>query len=337
MKKSNRLIVLYLAIIFCVSATTRTMAQFNIRPELEPEIVQIKNTTEKLMESSELIPSEYKTEDMRRSERIRRSRERNIWEITPKLSLALDSYSNWAKKGVDDSFKGKIELSTKYTYKRSRFSYTNSFDGRLGITKFDTINFKHEDRFDFNNSVRYDINKYWSYTAKADLRSQFMRGYKSKTDKSTVINNFMSPGTLNVGLGFTWKPEWGLVMDIFPLSGNMIFVNNSNVAAIGAGGLDKGEKFKPQLGSALKFDFDRRFFDDVLRCKSKFDMFYNFKLSPVARWDNTVDVKVLKFFSTRFFCEAIYDREAMPDGKEGKIQFHYALELTFSHTFRGKK
>lgn len=75
----------------------------------------------------------------------------------------------------------------------------------------------------------------------------------------------------------------------------------------------------------------------MMTYESKFYSFYDFTVTPIARWENNFSITPVKFLTTTLYWLMIYDREAMPEGKKRKIQFNYSIGIGLSYTLRTYK
>ncbi|MCC8088398.1 MAG: DUF3078 domain-containing protein [Rikenellaceae bacterium] len=222
-------------------------SQFSIRYDTGDKIIDFNDIVPQQLSPSDFVAPDYRTEFRRIAERRHRRKERNSFELNATVQATQIYFSNWANGG-DNTFNGLSTLSMTYKYNRNKLSITSRFDSRLGVSIIDTTTFKNEDKFEFSTLVTWAINDNWSYSGRVNFRSQFMKGYKSRTNK-TLVSAFLSPGTLDVGLGFTFNPKdspWEVV--ISPLTGSTLFVLNEELSESGAHGIDEGEHIKPMIG-----------------------------------------------------------------------------------------
>ena len=65
-------------------------------------------------------------------------------------------------------------------------------------------------------------------------------------NQENYISKFMAPGYLMVSLGIDWKPKEYFSIMISPLTSKITFVNDDQLAAIGAFGVDPGDKYRAE-------------------------------------------------------------------------------------------
>lgn len=71
----------------------------------------------------------------------------------------------------------------------------------------------------------------WSYGSILNFRSQFVNGYKSRTEQKEehLKSKFMTPGYLDISLGITYKSpkaKFPIVVNISPIALNATFAEN---------------------------------------------------------------------------------------------------------------
>ena len=312
-------------------------AQFTIKPDDGAGRTVVPEVKDPILVSPQLLgPLDYRTEAMRKMEKAKRRLERNTLNITSKLSVSQATFTNWAQGG-DDMFNGNVSLYLKYQYKSSKFSLTNTFDGALGLDIIDTIKFKSTDKFDFLSRGQWAINKHWSYSGDIRLISQFMKGYKNRKDK-TYLSNFLSPGTLSVALGFTYKPflKEDLEITISPLAGQAIIVVSDSLSNQGKGGIKKGKHFEPTIGPQLVIKYEKKLWKDLLYYRMNFTSFYNFEYSPNVMWNNFLTLKPLKFLTLDYNWSVIYDEGKKTKDMTQYMQFSSKFLISLAFTFNNK-
>ena len=67
--------------------------------------------------------------------------------------------------------------------------------------------FKNQDEFVVSVAPSFKMSENWSYGSILNFRSQFVNGYKSRTEqkKEHLKSKFMTPGYLDISLGITYK------------------------------------------------------------------------------------------------------------------------------------
>ena len=103
-------------------------------------------------------------------------------------------------------------------------------------------------------------------------------------------------------------------------------------------------------GSSVQFDFDRTFGKKgVFRDRTTLYSFYGWineaaqqvkgrklgidfeHIAPTVRWENTIDIKATKYFSTQFYFQLYYNK-----AQSAKVQTQTVLGVGLSYTFKNK-
>lgn len=333
--KRLTVIAFFTGVYFCCLSTPAS-SQITIQQpaNAEPRELEIQ-PVEKLTTPNIERPA-YTNRAMRWAERRELRQQRNSFEIKLDLKLSQVYFDNWAKGG-DNNFNGAGVLFLRHKHTRERLTHSTTFDARYGMSIIDTTVYKTEDKFTLNYRIDWEIRKNWSFSGIGNLQSQFAKGYKSRTD-SEWVSGFMSPGTLELSLGLTYNPQYWKIT-LAPITGNMYFVLNDSLSNKGIGKVDAGKHFKPMVGPSLSVEFGKKFANDFIEYRTKFFTFYNFTLSPMARWENWLDFYITKWMKTSFYWYMIYDKEEakLPKRNEGKyLQMNYSIGLAFTFNYKNK-
>ena len=123
----------------------------------------------------------------------------------------------------------------------------------------------------------FEMAKNWSYGSILQFRSQFVNGYKSRSEqeKKHLKSKFMTPGYLDISLGITYKspkPKFPITVNMSPLALNATFAESDWIRMRQVGSDDKEIKpaypygiedpdktSKYEGGSSVEIGFDRTF------------------------------------------------------------------------------
>ena len=222
-----------------------------------------------------------------KAERAAIRKERNYLEFGGGLQGALTSYNDpWiATSGGDNSIALVATFNLKHIFTKDLFTIETKFNAKLGYNRMkvtvddkeEGIWFKNQDEFEISTAPSFKMTKNWSYGVIAKFRSQFVNGYKSRTEQeeADLKSKFMTPAYLDISLGLTYKsPEkkFPITVNMSPLALNATFAEN---AWIRKRQVDKdGNEIKPAYpygiedpdrtskyegGSSVQIDFDRTF------------------------------------------------------------------------------
>lgn len=332
----KQFVLLFLTFLALTFSPDYASAQFTIKQDTKADTRELEVKPDQRFVTPELDNLQYTTDAIRQAERRRLRHERNKLELDFGLKATQTYFSNWAKGG-DNTFNGLTTFVLKHEYKKEKFSITTKFDARYGISVIDTVTFKNEDKFNLNILLAWQMSKSWAYSGAVNFRSQFTKGYKSK-DNKTLVSNFMAPGVVDISLGFTYNPEkspWKITLA--PITGSVLFVLDDELSAKKLNGIDPGKHIKPMVGPSVNIDFDKTFAKGALRYQSNFYSFYNFRLDPTARWENTFSLRATKWLSTSIYWLMIYDREIETPKGNNKLQINYSVGVGLSFIYKNKK
>ncbi len=239
-----------------------------------------------------------------RAERAAIRKERNTLECGGGLQGALTNYNDpWIKvSGGDNSIALTANLFLNHTFTKHLFSVNTKFVAKFGYNRMkvetarddgttadEGIWFKNQDEFEFSTAPSFKMTKNWSYGAIIKFRSQFVNGYKSRTEQrhEDLKSRFMTPGYFDASLGVTYKcpnPKFPIVVNLSPIALNATYAHNDWIRrrqtrteigtddagnevrreievkpAFAYGIEDPDKTSKYEGGSSIQIDFDRTF------------------------------------------------------------------------------
>ena len=222
-----------------------------------------------------------------KAERAAIRKERNYLEFGGGLQGALTSYNDpWiATSGGDNSIALVATFNLKHIFTKDLFTIETKFNAKLGYNRMkvtvddkeEGIWFKNQDEFEISTAPSFKMTKNWSYGVIAKFRSQFVNGYKSRTEQeeADLKSKFMTPAYLDISLGITYKsPEkkFPITVNMSPLALNATFAESDWIRMRQVDG--DGKEIKPAYpygiedpdktskyegGSSVQIDFDRTF------------------------------------------------------------------------------
>lgn len=306
-------------------------AQFSIKDTPELEITLPDPKDEKIVIRPE-YKWEYVNEALRREMKRQRRKERNYLEFTARFQLQQSSFDNWASGG-DNNLNTTAYLDFKHVFKIDKIQLETTANAKYGLNYVDKEKFKNQDEFKINFKTSWNIHKNWSYSANANLRSQFAPGYKNREDK-IKRSDFMSPGYLNLSAGITFRKGCITIL-ASPVGGDARFVLDKEMSDLGWHGVEKGKRSKWQAGPSLKINLDKSFFKNVVRIKSEMYSFTNLQTNPNFRWETTISVKATKFLETTLNGELRYDELSKAE-KAKSMQYRTAISFGLAYTLKNK-
>lgn len=268
-----------------------------------------------------------------------------IWDFGLQSSLTFSqvSLSNWAGGG-DNSVALNSFVNITANRKKNRSTWENSLNIAYGLTKIgDESVRKSDDKLELSTKYGYQLSAdsdKLSFSSSATLRSQFANGFAFPND-SIRISKFLAPGYLLLSTGFDYKPVPSLSIFLSPATGKITIVTDDALSALGAFGVDPGEKSRFEFGSFLKIQFTKEILKNV-NFDSKIDLFSNYSENPGdidVNWETAIVMKINNFMSANLSTHLIYDKDVQFDviendvvvDTEDKVQFKqiFGIGLTF--------
>lgn len=250
------------------------------------------------------------------------------------LTFSQVNLTNWAAGGLNSvALNSNVSLYANRV--KGRGKWENSLNLAYGLIKQGEADFeKSDDMINFVTQYGYQINKddeRWLFTGLLDFKTQFDVGFDE--DGTTVISRFMAPGYLVVGSGVDYVPNENLSISYIPLTGKFTFVNDQDLADLGAFGVDAaetdadgnviagtGKKSRAELGSFFRAQYTKGNFDSRLELFTNYlENFGNIDVN----WQNALVVNLTKVISTNFFTQLLYDDDikiGADDDENGTIE-----------------
>lgn len=265
------------------------------------------------------------------AERNRQRRERNLFEIESSFQTSALQFENWTAGG-DNTFSGLATLFVHHRYKRSKFAHDLTINARYGMNYIDKTPFKNVDELKISEVMSWDMHEGgWSYSATLGFRTQFGDGFASRTDQ-TLISAVLSPGYLDVSVGFTYAPSGApYKLTLSPISGNMITMLDDRLYEQGLNGVPAGKRVFSSIGPSINVSFDKKFWGERMRYRSTLYAFTNLASPPTVRWDNWFDLSLSKYLSIKLYGVIYYLESASP-----RAQYQYSATLGLTYKFRNK-
>ena len=273
---------LILTLASLVGASVPVSAQISI-DEVNAER---RNVTFRDRLKSTSVDADYFSLARYKAERAAIRKERNYLEFSGGIQGSLTSYNDpWISvSGGDNSIALVATFNLRHIFKKNLFSIETKFNAKLGYNRMkvettqkddegneytdsEGIWFKNQDEFVISVAPSFKMSDNWSYGSILNFRSQFVNGYKSRTEQKEehLKSKFMTPGYLDISLGITYKSpkaKFPIVVNISPIALNATFAENelirkTNGFNYGIEDPDKTSKYEG--GSSIQIDFDRTF------------------------------------------------------------------------------
>jgi len=270
------------------------------------------------------------------------------WEKAGDFTLSFNqvSFSNWAAGGKN-SVSGVTLFNYMFNYLKARTSWDNSLNLGYGLLKeSDRDLTKSEDKMEFSSKLGYKLSEKgkWYYSGLFNFRSQFANGYKYP-DLNNKISAMFAPAYISLALGADFKPNDKFSLFLSPLGSKFTIVADEDLSAAGAFGVEKGKKFRAEMGATLKSELKFPVMTNV-DVVTGLGLFTNYLKNPQnidVNWDFRLNMKINKFLSANLITNMIYDDDVYVavdrnddgifEGKGRRVQLKQLFGAGFSYKF----
>ncbi len=252
------------------------------------------------------------------------------------LNFSQVSFSNWAAGGKN-SVSGVALYNYAANYLKDRLAWDNSLNLGYGLLKEGSGSMiKSEDKLEFSSKAGYKMapESKWFYSGLLNFRTQFANGYKYP-DTDNKISTLFAPAYLSFALGADYKPSDKFSLFLSPLGSKFTFVMDDELSSIGAFGVDRGKKFRAEMGGTLKSELKMPLMTNV-DMVTALGLFSNYLHNPQnidVNWDFRINMKINKYLSANLITNMIYDDDIAINGKNSLVQFKQLFGAGFSYKF----
>lgn len=235
------------------------------------------------------------------------------WSIQGQNTLMLNqaAFSNWIGGGANNV--GWI-AGTNYnlTYEKGNDLLENVVV--LGYGQNNTQGLgtrKTQDIINLSTNYGRKISENWYASGGASLLTQFAAGYQDGNNPSAAkISNFMAPGYVNVGAGFTYRPSDNFTMTLRPANARWTFVLDKDLQYAGNYGLkNNGDSSLFQLGFLGTAVYKVKLMENITLVNSA-SVFSNYLDHPerlVLTYGGVLNMKINKYISSVITLDLLYD------------------------------
>ena len=175
------------------------------------------------------------------------------------------------------------------------------------------------------------------YTLDGELRTQLFESYRE--NKTSLQSDLFSPFTLNVGLGlkydYTKKSTkvygrfFHLSVNVAPISYTYRGTSNRNID-LGRHGLAPDKIWYQRFGSTIRANWEWKF-NLNLTWSSRLYFNTSYQATEVE-WENTLDMALTRYFSTRLNLNLRFDDAVRPAQTWNKyLQYNELLSFGFNY------
>lgn len=235
------------------------------------------------------------------------------WSIEGQNTLMLNqaAFSNWIGGGANNV--GWIAgANYNMTYEKGDDLWENIVI--LGYGQNNTQGLgtrKTQDIINLSSNYGRKFSKNWYISGGASLLTQFAAGYEDGNNPSAKkISNFMAPGYVNVGAGFTYRPNDNFTMTLRPANARWTFVLDKDLQMAGNYGLkNNGDSSLFQFGFLGIAVYKLKLMENITLVNTA-SVFSNYLDHPerfVLSYGGVLNMKINKYISSVITLDLLYD------------------------------
>ena len=245
------------------------------------------------------------------------------WSVVGQNTLMLNqaAFSNWVAGGVNNI--GWIAGSNyNITYERDKDLWENIVILGYGQSNTKGVGTrKTQDIINISTNYGRKISESWYASAGAGLQTQFAAGYDYDNSSTILttdfdgagnkkISSFMAPGYLNLGAGFTYRPNENFTMTLRPANARWTFVGDPALQFSGNYGLkNNGDSSLFQFGFLGTAQYKVQLMDNItlLNNASVFSNYLDHPERLVLGYNGILNMKINKYISSVITLDLLYD------------------------------
>lgn len=241
------------------------------------------------------------------------SKKTSNWTKKGNLNLLFNQSafnSEWLGGGTSN-YAGNLNFSYVFNYTKNDWTWDNRLAAAYGLTKIDDEDLtKSDDRIEFSSIVGKKAANNWFYSGVVNFKTQMDRGEDSD---GNYIAHFFSPAYLQVGLGMLYKPSETFKVNIAPVAGKLIYVDQQFTTTGSSFGVEQGETTRFEFGASInaysKYNVLKNVsFENILNLYSNY-----IEDTQNVDVDYTLNIvmDINKYLSTNIGFQVIYDDNAI--------------------------
>lgn len=261
----------------------------------------------------------------------------NFWKFKTNFSLQFIQNhvsDNWYKGGENyNSWLTSCVLEANYNNKQ-KIEFSNKLEMKIGFqsSKNDKLHkYKtNSDLLRMINKLGVRATKHWYYTLMLQSWTQFYPGYKSNDPQ--IYSDFMSPIESLFSIGMDYKlsvKNFTLNATISPLACDFKYVDRKALST--SFGLRANKHAKVELGSNITMNYSWTIYKNI-QWSGRIYYFTDYDKAQLE-WENTFNLKINKFLSTKLFLYPRFDDSVNRGKGESYIQFNETLSVGLDLSF----
>lgn len=254
------------------------------------------------------------------------------WSIEGQNTLMLNqaAFSNWVGGGANN-VGWLVGVNYNFTYQKDKDLWENNIILGYGRNNTQGLgNRKTQDNINISTNYGRAISKNWYVSAGASFISQFDSGYADGNNPSAAkISSFMAPGYLNIGAGFTYKPNEDFTLTLRPANARMTFVLDKDLQyKVNYGLKNDGDGMLFQFGFYADASYKVKLMENI-HLTNKAWLFSNYLDHPeriAMGYSGILNLKINKYISSNITLDLVYDHNQIR-----KTQLKQTLGLGFAY------
>lgn len=272
--------------------------------------------------------------------------ERRYWipSLESSVQFSQNYVSNNWYKGGSSNLNLLMRLYGALTYTKDKIQWRTELEQKLSIYNTDkseadpTHRFRvADDLVRLRTNFGRKISKRWYSTIDAEGRTQALRNFKGDTGNLQAAP--FAPYQINVGLGVkydyksssksVYKRKFAYTMNLAPLSYTYRASMRDDIE-LSRHGLSRDKRSIHRIGSTLRASLQWDFNMNVM-WQSR--LYFNTSYTNVeAEWENTLTMRIGRYFSTRINLQLRFDDSVKPDSGWNKyLQINELLSFGFNY------
>lgn len=256
------------------------------------------------------------------------------WSIVGQNTLMLNqsAFSNWVGGGANN-LGWLAGVNYNMTYEKDKDLLENIIILGYGMNNTKGLgNRKTQDIINLSTNYGRKIAGHWYASIGASLLTQFAAGYEDGNNPdATKLSNFMAPGYVNLGAGFTYKPNDKFTMSLRPANARWTFVGDKDLQYAGNYGLkNDGDTSLFQFGFLGTAEYKLQIMENIslLNRASVFSNYLDHPDRLVLSYGGVLNMKVNKYISTQVTLDLLYDHNQIK-----KTQLKQTLGIGLAYNF----
>ena len=254
------------------------------------------------------------------------------WSVIGHNTLMINqaAFSNWVGGGAN-SLGWLAGINYNLVYKKDKNLVENVIILGYGQNNTQGLgNRKSQDNINLSSNYGYEIGKNWYASAGVGFISQFTNGYEDGNNPAAKkISNFMAPGYVSLGAGFTYRPSENFTLTLRPANARWTFVLDKDLQKAGNYGLkNDGDSSLFQLGFFAGSTYKLKLMENItlLNNASVFSNYLDHPERLVLSYGGVLNMKINKFISTNITLDLLYDHNQIM-----KTQLKQTLGVGFAY------